>query len=76
MYASTMNTMPSYQSNSDLLGMLPRPESPVPSSSSPVPFHHRHRQTASVSSGPHPPSPLAQAPLVPDTDVKGKSKLV
>ncbi|KAL3956657.1 hypothetical protein ACCO45_009503 [Purpureocillium lilacinum] len=43
--------------------MLPLPESPVPSSSTPhfaAPRHHR--QSASVSSGPHSASPLAQAP--------------
>ncbi|KAM3533769.1 hypothetical protein MY4038_002972 [Beauveria bassiana] len=58
--------------NSDMLTMLPRPESPMPSTSSPVQFRHRHNP--SVSSGPHPPSPLTQAPLVPEQDPKGKGR--
>lgn len=56
----------------DALGMLPRPESPMPLGSSPG--HFRHRHNVSVSSGPHPPSPLAQAPLVPEQDTKGKGR--
>ncbi|KAJ4145612.1 hypothetical protein LMH87_004458 [Akanthomyces muscarius] len=58
--------------NPDAFTMLPRPESPMPSSSSPA--HFRHRQNTSVSSGPHPPSPLTQAPLVPEHDPKGKGR--
>ncbi|TQV99190.1 C6 transcription factor RosA-like [Cordyceps javanica] len=58
--------------NPDALTMLPRPESPMPSSSSPV--HFRHRQNTSISSGLHPPSPLTQAPLVPEQDPKGKGR--
>lgn len=58
--------------NPDMLTMLPRPESPMPSTSSPVQFRHRHNP--SVSSGPHPPSPLTQAPLVPEQDPKGKGR--
>lgn len=52
--------------NAEQLGMLPMPESPVPSHSTPL---SRHRHTPSMTSGgPHPPSPLALAPLNPPPD--------
>lgn len=50
----------------DQTGTLPIPESPLLSNSPPQ--FARHRHTASLSSGPHPPSPLAQAPLVPPSN--------
>lgn len=56
----------------DAFTMLPCPESPMSSSSSPA--HFPHRQNTSVSSGPHPPSPLTQAPLVPEHDPRGKGR--
>ncbi|KAK2603791.1 hypothetical protein QQS21_003993 [Conoideocrella luteorostrata] len=75
-YAACLSAAPSpFLNNTEQLGMLPMPESPVPSYSTPF---SRHRQAPSMSSGPHPPSPLAQAPLIPPpewpypTDVKGK----
>ncbi|TFB00024.1 hypothetical protein CCMA1212_008068 [Trichoderma ghanense] len=62
----------------DAPGMLPLPESPVPLSSTPYHHHHhRHRQTGSVSSTPHPPSPLSRVPLTPsfsESDGKGKQR--
>ncbi|OTA06603.1 hypothetical protein A9Z42_0073520 [Trichoderma parareesei] len=64
----------------DAPGMLPLPESPVPLSSTPYHHHHhhhRHRQTGSVSSAPHPPSPLSRTPLTPsfsESDGKGKQR--
>ncbi|EFZ00695.1 Zn(2)-C6 fungal-type DNA-binding domain protein [Metarhizium robertsii ARSEF 23] len=74
-FAAGLSAAPSPFLNAEQFGMLPMPESPVLSHSTP---HLRHRHTASMSSGPHPPSPLAQAPLVPppdmpnNTQVKGK----
>ncbi|UNI22391.1 hypothetical protein JDV02_008283 [Purpureocillium takamizusanense] len=70
-FAATLSAAPSPFLYPEQLGMLPLPESPVPSSSTPhfaAPRHH-HRQTASVSSGLHPASPLTQTPLVPPADV-------
>ena len=58
--------VPSQFLGGDPFGMLPMPESPVPSQSAP---RFSHRPSASVSSGPHyPPSPLSQAPLVSRQD--------
>lgn len=71
-YASSLPTAPSPFINADHFGMLPLPESPVPSHSTPA--YIRHRQTASLSSGTHPPSPLAQAPLVRSPGLRGKGK--
>lgn len=52
-------------------GMLPLPESPVLYSSAP---YLRHRQTASTSSGPHSPSPLALPPMTQTPEAKDKDK--
>lgn len=74
--------VPSPYMSTEMLGMLPMPESPVmqsgstsgqagsSSSSMPRPWH---RQTASLSSGPHPPSPLGQPALV-HNEGKGKGR--
>lgn len=71
-YASSLPMAPSPFLHTEQFGMLPMPESPVPSHSTPT--YYRHRQTASLSSGTHPPSPLVQAPLVHSPESKGKGK--
>ncbi|KAF7559851.1 hypothetical protein G7046_g4313 [Stylonectria norvegica] len=56
--------------SSEQLGLLPLPESPVPL---PTPLSH-HRHSTSLSSGPQPQSPLAQAPLMHSPDQKGSRR--
>jgi len=68
-YASQLSGAPSPFLNPEMLGMLPLPESPVLASNF---SHPRHRHTPSMSSGPHSPSPLAQAPLVSSPERKDK----
>lgn len=70
-YASSLPAAPSPFLNPEQFGMLPLPESPVPSSSTP---HFQHRHTASLSSSQHPPSPLIQMPLVQSPEPKGKER--
>ncbi|KAL6407998.1 hypothetical protein AUP68_09043 [Ilyonectria robusta] len=61
---ASLTSAPSPYLNPEQLGMLPLPESPLPSNSA-LP---RHRHTASMSSGPHPASPLAQTHLMQNPD--------
>ena len=65
--AASLPGSPSPFLYAEQLGIPPLPESPVPCDGKPylsAPRHHQ-LQVASVSSGPHAVSPLAQAPLVP-----------
>ncbi|KAF5533457.1 UPC2-like protein [Fusarium napiforme] len=64
LYMTSMTSTQSPYIKSEQFGMLPLPESPV-SSNAPLP---RHRHTSSMSSAPHPPSPLARPPVVHQYD--------
>ncbi|KAL7765433.1 hypothetical protein ACKLNR_003349 [Fusarium oxysporum f. sp. zingiberi] len=64
LYMTSMTSTQSPYIKSEQFGMLPLPESPL-SSNAPLP---RHRHTSSMSSAPHPPSPLARPPVMHQYD--------
>lgn len=75
MFTSDRSGAPVHPAGAESPGMLPMPESPVPSNSS---LHFRHHYGPSTFSGAHSPSPLAQNSLMasshlPGPDTKGKS---